>query len=339
MTAVEGPTRLRYLEPPPDGRAPLALAPMPEIANVLYPFHGRLEIGRDDGKRAEEPGLLLVPDPTISKLHCVVTQRGDGRCFVRDVSRNGTRLDGRRLVPNVETEWQPGEVLAIAGGRAFVLLGAREAAASLSGASDDSTIPAPSKQFVTVVVGDIRDYTGLVRRALSDDVQRAVSGVFERLSAEVSRRGGTVKEFQGDAIVAFWEGDGQGSQVGVACRAALALDALAGRRAADPAVWPVRSHPLRMDWALSTGLVLIDSFGKNAPAGLAMMGEAIVKAFRIEKFADEATGPIVACAATREFAGDAFGFRDLGERLAKGFERPDRVFALEGARGGAAPPA
>lgn len=338
MTGSSGTGRLRYRAPPPDGRPPLALSPVPEVQGVLYPFHGRLEIGRDDERRAEEPGLLLVPDPTVSKLHCVVTHRADGRCFVRDVSRNGTRLDGRRLVPNVETEWQPGQVLAIAGGCAFLLLGARDAAASLAGESS-STIPAPSRQVVTILVGDIRDYTALVRRTLSEDVQRAVSGIFERLSAEVGRRGGTVKEFQGDAVVSFWEGDAKGSQVGAACRAALALDALAVRLAADPGAWPVRSHPLRIDWALTTGPVLIDSFGKNAPAGLAMMGEAIVKAFRIEKFADEATGRIVACAATREVAAEAFSFRDLGERLAKGFDRPDRVFALEGERGGAAAPA
>lgn len=333
MTALGERHRLRYREPAPDGRPPLALSPVPEIAGVHYPFHGRLEIGRDDERRPDEPGLLLVPDPTVSKLHCVVTQRADGRCFVRDVSRNGTRLDGRRLVPNVETEWTPGQVLAVAGGHAFVLVGARERVQP--GIASDSTIPAPSRQMVTIVVGDIRDYTGLVRRALSEDVQHAVSRVFDGLSEKVAALGGTVKEFQGDALVAFWEGDARGSQVGPACRAALALDALVARMAADAAIWPVREHPLRIDWAIATGLVLIESFGRNAPAGLAMMGEAIVRAFRLEKFVDDATGAIVACATTRELAGGAFDFRDLGERLAKGFDLPDRVFALERERGGA----
>ena len=45
------------------------------------------------------PGLLLVRDPIVSFRHCVVSQTPEGHCFVRDVSRNGTRLDGRRLVP------------------------------------------------------------------------------------------------------------------------------------------------------------------------------------------------------------------------------------------------
>lgn len=337
MTEGGAPRLLRYRALPPDGRAPLALAPIPEQAGVRYPFHGRIEIGRDDEKRAEEPGLLLVPDPTISKLHCVVTQRSDGRCYVRDVSRNGTRLDGRRLVPNVETEWLPGQILAIGGGRAFVLVGAREAEGAREGQSD-STIPAPTRQMVTVLVGDIHDYTGLVRRELSEVAQGAVSGVLSRLGAAVHELGGTVKEFQGDAILSFWEGDGKASQVGAACRAALSLDAIVAGIRADPAAWPVRDFPLRIDWALATGLVLIDSFGKNAPAGLAMMGEAVVKAFRIEKFVDESRGRIVACSTTRELAGKAFAFEDLGDRIAKGFDRPDRVFALLGEEGSAAPP-
>jgi len=186
-----------------------------------------------------------------------------------------------------------------------------------------------------VLVGDITDYTVMVREALSEGLQRAVRGLWEALSDEVVAHGGTVKEYQGDAIVAFWEGDASGAQAVRACRAALALDALARRLARDPAVWPVADRPLAMDWALSTGLVLLDSFGPAGPGGLSLMGEPVVRAFRLEKFAGDDTGHLLACRATREAAGDAFAWRDLGERHAKGFERPDRVFALAGA----APPA
>ena len=61
-----------------------------------------------------------------------------------------------------------------------------------------------------------------------------------------------------------------------------------------------------------------------------MIGAPVVRAFRIEKFADDATGSIVACAATVERAGSGFAFRDLGERLAKGFDRAERIYALTG---------
>ena len=330
--------RLRYREPPRDRRKVRYVALAPGLPDApRYAFYSRLEIGRDDDSRSEEPGLLLVPDPTISRQHCVVTQQSNGRCFVRDVSRNGTRLDGRRLVPNVETEWRIGQGIAI-GSHEFVLIGDAEDSLPPQDLSP-STVAQTSRCIVTVLVGDIRDYTVLVRQALSEDLQRSVSRVFEALSAGVLSHGGTVKEYQGDAILAYWEGDDTGQQALRACRGALALDETAQRIAADRSIWAIADFPLHLDWALSTGLVLIDSFGRGAgggsglqPAGLSMMGEPVVRAFRLEKFAKPETGRILACNMTRDLCKRAFAFHDLGEMTAKGFDRPDRVFALVGER-------
>lgn len=329
-----GPPPPRYVEPAPDARAAMELVPANGAEEGRrYRFWARLEIGRDDG-RAPEPGVLLVADPTISRRHCVVTRLSDGRCFVRDVSRNGTRLDGRRLLPNVETEWHVGHALTVGADRVFVLAGDEATAAERE---EISTIPVTGRSVVTVLVGDIRDYTVLVRKALSEELQRAVGAVFGALSETVVRLGGTVKEYQGDAIVAFWEHDAQerGRQAERACRAALAIDALAATLASDRSRWPFPDFPLELDWALATGLVLIDSVGRGEPTGLSMMGEPVVRAFRLEKFAGDATGRILACPGTRTMAGDAFEFRDLGKMLAKGFEEPDHVFALVGERGAA----
>jgi len=326
-----GPGPLRYRPPAAEGRPACHL--QPAGGGERLAFVDRLEIGRDDEERALEPGLLLLGDPSVSRRHCVVTRRPSGRCFVRDESRNGTRVDGRRIMPHVDTEVRSGQVIAVGDAWSFVLRAAAPAAAP----GDDSmagmnTIPHSQRCIATVLVGDITDYTVLVREALSEDLQQSVRRLWEALSVEVVAHGGTVKEFQGDAILAFWEGDASGRQAVRACQAALALDARARELARDPAVWPVPGRPLSMDWALSTGLVLLDSFGPAGPGGLSMMGEPVVRAFRLEKFADAVTGRLLACRATREAAGEAFQWRDLGERLAKGFERPDRVFALTGPR-------
>jgi class 3 adenylate cyclase len=63
-----------------------------------------------------------------------------------------------------------------------------------------------------------------------------------------------------------------------------------------------------------------------------MIGEPIVAAFRLEKFANAKTGWILACPETSRMAGPMFEFRDLGRMQAKGFDKPDHVFALERAR-------
>jgi class 3 adenylate cyclase len=338
MTDPLPPGAPRFREPPDDGTGTKLLAPAHAGPDATrYAFRSRLEIGRDDGARELLPGLLLVPDPTVSRSHCVLTQRADGRCFVRDVSRNGTRVDGRRLQPAVETEVYPGQVLAVSTAYEFVLVGT--APARRHEPSIGSTLPHSDRCIVTVLVADIRDYATLVASGMSEEVQRSVKRVFEALSAAVLDRGGTVKEYQGDALLAFWEGDAIGKQALRACGAALALDALAERLAGDPAVWAVGGFPLCMNWALATGMVLIDSFGaRHHPAGLSMMGEPVVRAFRIERFAGAETGRIVACGATRQLAEPFYAFRDLGERLAKGFDKPDRVYALTGPGAELAPP-
>jgi adenylate cyclase len=183
---------------------------------------------------------------------------------------------------------------------------------------------------VTVLVGDIRDYTVLVQQAASNAVQESVARVFERLEHAVVELGGTVKEFQGDAIFAFWEAGSSSNHAVDACGAALALNRLAEEMAKDSTIWCVEGFPLHMDWALATGLVTISGYGSEGALGLSMVGETVVLAYRIEKFADASTGPIIACPITREMASGSFGFKAIGKRSAKGFDAPQELYSLVG---------
>jgi adenylate cyclase len=337
---VEVQLRTRYTPPAGGPRPARYLVADPGTAQERrFVFYDILEIGRDDAARTEAPGQLLVADSTVSFRHCVITQHPGGRCTVRDLSRNGTRVDGRRLVPNVETEIMAGQAIEVASGLTLVLLGERTPVVA-DEAIAGGTVVATGFTIATVLVGDIRDFTVMVRQAPSLELQRSVGRVFERLTAEVVRFGGTVKEYQGDAIFAFWEGPADGRQAVSGCRAALALNSFAGQLAADPAVWDVPGFGLGMEWALATGPVVIDSIGgANQRAGLSMVGEAVVRAFRLEKFATADTGPILACETTYQMALGHFTFRSLGEMQAKGFDRPDKVYALMGPQDAGAHPA
>ena len=302
---------------------------------AAFIFYDRLDIGRlKDGPILE--GHLQIDDPTVSSRHCVITQEPDGRCFVRDVSRNGTRLNGRRLSPNLKTEIRVGETLAV--GLSLVLK--LEGDAPVISVEDADEIEAPagtlavsSTTNVTVLVGDIRNYTVLAQRSDSSRVQESVSRVFALMEQRIEELGGTLKEFQGDAIFAFWEEKPDGGHAVLACRAALEMDRFAKKLASDPVIWQVGDFPLELDWALATGTVAISSHGSGNALGLSMVGEPVVLAFRIEKFADDETGTIVACPVTRGLVGAEFQFRDLGTRQPKGFDEPQRIFALLGGQG------
>ena len=321
-------TGLRYATALPAGAALVDLvADAGTAGEQRVPFSGMLEIGRDEEGRQPCPGLLLVTDSAVSRRHCLVVRSADGRWYVRDVSRNGTRVAGRRLVPNVETEICPGETLTV-GSHQFTFETRAAASGPVQCTWERETDAAPTETIATVLVGDIRDYTVLVTRVPSPVLQRSVSRVFEILTSQVMELGGTVKEYPGDAVLAFWEGAPDGPQTSVACHAALELNQLARRIAADPTVWEVPDFPLLMDWALATGPVLIHTFGGARPQGLSLVGEPVVLAFRLEKLAGDDTGPILTCGRTRALAGTGFAFRDLGEIAPKGFHQRSHVYAL-----------
>ena len=295
-------------------------------AEDVFLFFNRIEIGRFHEKR-RLPGMLLVHDQTVSSRHCVITQDPEGRCLIRDMSRNGTRVDGRRLTPNLSADLELGQVLSV--GRSLRLrLDGMPPPELLYEATDPDTQGVADRTIVTVLVGDIRNYTTLVRRANPAELQASVNRVFARLEAEVQTLGGTLKEFQGDALFAFWEKGPNGCHAARACEAALHLKKTVTRLAADPQIWGVAGTPLEMDFALATGPVTISGYGDNGALSLSMVGESVVLAFRIEKLANKKTGPIIACPLTRMIAERDFKFKDIGRHQPKGFEEEQNLYAL-----------
>jgi len=291
-----------------------------------FPFGNQIEIGRLHGERPAAPGQLLFADRLVSRRHCVISCRADGRCGIRDLSRNGTWVDGARILPNQERVIETGQVIMFGDGLELRLEGERDAGGG------QTEIPATATDVgarrVTVLVGDIRDYTRFVQGAPGDALLASVHRVFAALEREVRRQGGSVKEHPGDAIVAFWEQRSSPVTAVAACLAAVELDRLVRSMAGDLAVWNVPGFPLQMDWALATGEVVIDSYGEDGPVGLSMVGEAPVLAFRLEKACSDETGAILVCEETARHAGLVFQFKDLGLLELKGFEGGRRAFAL-----------
>jgi class 3 adenylate cyclase len=327
---VEEDTLVSYRTPPPVDYPVKRLVEVEvEGGGAQIDFYDRIEIGRFH-KARHQAGVLMVRDPTVSSHHCVITQDRDGTCFVRDTSRNGTRIDGRRLSPNSKTELKPGQILSV--GRKLRLRLDIEDDLVSSGANEitaSQTMGVSNTTIVTILVGDIRRFTTMVQTAPSTVLQESVARVFARLEKAVVEHGGTLKEFQGDAIFAFWEQGSGSNHAARACRAALDLHGLAEVLARDRTVWALEDFPLEMDWALTTGFVAISGYGGENILGLSMVGEAVVLAFRLEKLADDSTGPIVACPDTRLMAADSFEFEDLGSRRAEGFEKSQRLYALK----------
>ncbi len=302
----------------------------PSGSHESFPFVDQIEIGRGRRGEASRPNRVVFHDPHISSRHCVISQSADGRFYVRDLSRNGTRVDGKRLLPNLEEEVKPDQVIAV--GDYALTLWAEDASTLVPHTRDDSTILASGLQFVSILVGDIRGYTTLNQRADPKRVSRAVRNVFAELGARVERHGGILKEHQGDAIFAFWEEapSQPGEYTRQALAAALALRDRTSELAADSRTWGFDEFPLEMDWAVTTGGVVISSFGKDRPIGLSMVGDVVNLAFRLEKLASGAPGRILTCSNTYQVARSSYAFHPLGEVEVKGRAGAEPVYVLDG---------
>jgi len=82
--------------------------------------------------------------------------------------------------------------------------------------------PGGSIRNLTVLFADIAGFTGLSER-LGDQIIPLLSSYLDTMSREVSRHGGTIDKFIGDAVMAFWGAPAANADHAVdACRAALA---------------------------------------------------------------------------------------------------------------------
>jgi predicted component of type VI protein secretion system len=107
--------RMLQYRPPSgtEGATLFLVATSPGFQERRFIFFNQIEIGRYEEAESTVPGVLLIRDGTVSRRHCILSTTSDGRCFIRDVSTNGTWLDGRRLAPNVETEVRIGQVISL----------------------------------------------------------------------------------------------------------------------------------------------------------------------------------------------------------------------------------
>jgi len=71
----------------------------PGHPTLTVELHGELTIGRDVGRSDVDGHLALRSDPTVSRLHALITRRPTGWCVQATASTNGLYVNGTRLAP------------------------------------------------------------------------------------------------------------------------------------------------------------------------------------------------------------------------------------------------
>ena len=185
---------------------------------------------------------------------------------------------------------------------------------------------------VTSLVADMRGFSAYCQTHASADVYGMINQIFDQFSKIIEDFKGTVKDYAGDSVIAFWEhqfGD-PARQSALACQAAIQqvqsfnqIRVVLSGKFADV-------ENLRMGWGVTTGPVTLSHYGSRT-ADLAMVGDCINLASRLSGMANkEVAENILICSHTAELVENQLELKDLGLLPIRGREGQERIFALQG---------
>jgi len=180
---------------------------------------------------------------------------------------------------------------------------------------------------LTVFFSDIRGFTGLSEGLSPEALVTALNEYFERMTAALFHRQGTLDKYIGDAIMAFWGAPSvQPDHAAKACAAALEMRAALaelnrGFRARGLA-------ELGVGIGLNTGPAVVGNMGSSVRFNYTVMGDAVNLASRLEGMTKQYGVAILVSEATRRAVGERFVFRELDVIRVKGKTQPVRIFEL-----------
>ena len=178
--------------------------------------------------------------------------------------------------------------------------------------------PVTERRVTSVLFGDLVGFTPLSEGRDAEDVRELLSAYFDRCRVIVSRYGGVIEKFIGDAVMAVWgvplahEDDAER-----AVRAGLELAQAVADMGAE-----VGAPGLAMRVGIVTGEVAVNM--AIEVEGM-VAGDAVNTAARVQSVAEP--GRVWVDGTTRSLASAAITFEDRGEHELKGKSAAMRLFA------------
>jgi adenylate cyclase len=252
----------------------LVVAPdVPEERSI--PVYDRLVVGREC-VGVDEQHRLIVDDPAVSRMHLELWLDLDGdQAWLRDLSTNGTRVNGQRIERSVPVRIMPGDRLRL-GAVDLQFRSRRFAAPSTSSALE--TLRNVSVNDMVMVVGDVMAFSSIAEYTDDLVLLENIDRLYAALRQILSRHRGTLSNYVGDAFFATWEvaavPDAALAAVAFAVEAAEAVPGVAaGLDLRDPA-----GAPLRMGWGVASGPAAVSMLTGML---VSVLGDATNVAFRL----------------------------------------------------------
>jgi len=199
-----------------------------------------------------------------------------------------------------------------------------------------SVIGSASRQDITVLFTDIREFTTISERHNPEDVVALLSTYFETLNMIVERHDGTIVQYIGDSIFAMWNAPIHDElHVEKACRCALAMKAAVD--AMNETNLAADLPTLVTRFGLHTGAAVVGSVGAASRRQYTAIGDTVNIASRLEGLNRDYGTSILVSNAIRDAVAESFQFIAIGTVSVRGRTGQTTLYELRGSPSSANP--
>jgi len=276
--------------------------------------------------RTSDNTVCLSGSPLVSRQHALVRCHDGYQYQIIDLgSRNGTFVDDQRVV--MPTTLNHGARIRIARNELVF----EQIEADLSGPEFEMTMAgsmagtnSAAIRPVALLVCDIRGFSTMAEKISSSDLAQHLGIWFREAGNLVTKNGGTIDKFIGDAVLAYWSGCGAEQEVDCAATLRIARDLLG---LAAKCSWP-NKQPFSVGVALHYGAVTCGNVGVDAQRDATIIGDAVNTVFRLESVMKELNQLVLLSADFRARLPEGEKLVDLGERKLKGKQKAVGIYGL-----------
>jgi len=181
---------------------------------------------------------------------------------------------------------------------------------------------APTQVVATILYTDIEGFTGIAEAIPPTRVVQMLNEYFPAVIDPITRHGGIVNQFQGDAMLVTFNIPLQDSaHADSAVRAALGIQEVLKKRT-------FAGVSLRTRIGINTGEVIAGNIGSGDRVNYTVHGEAVNLAARLEQLNKERGTLVLVSDATASLLQGTYPLESLGEVEIRGMHSPVRVHKL-----------
>jgi adenylate cyclase len=230
-----------------------------------------------------------LPDKSASRNHAIVQIIGkDEYLFIDLGSRNGSFIQSRRVT--IPTSLKNGDRITI--GDSYIEF--FKEASTPNRFTTTSTIATQTlhkRSLITILVVDIRNFTGLAQQLDERVLSQMMSTWFRKSGAIISSYGSWVDKYIGDAVMSVWihsfdaenSGKTSGQDIIQAFSALRELFIMTNQLNQEFDL----PFPLRVGAGMNTGFAMVGQMGTSSYPDYTVLGDTVNAAFRLESVTKE----------------------------------------------------